>query len=105
MKANGMLLAAGASASALAGGALDAADTVKRTPFGSHDDECCRRDRALVLEDPNATRLLYDPGRTVAGPYDTRLGQIDAVLVSLLRADHVGERHISKPNTGICSKP
>ncbi len=69
----------------LAAAALPAiADTVKITPLGSHDSELCRFDRALIPEDPDGTRLLYDAGRTVAGPEDPRLGRIDVVLVSHL---------------------
>ncbi len=78
---------------------------VKITPLGSHDGEFCRFDRALILEDPDGTRLLYDAGRTVAGPGDKRLGRIDAVLVSHMHGDHVGDRHIRQPNTGECAKP
>ncbi|MEP1704644.1 MAG: MBL fold metallo-hydrolase, partial [Marinobacter sp.] len=44
-----------------------AADTVNVTPLGSHDGEFCAMDRALIFEDPNGTRILYDAGRTVAG--------------------------------------
>ena len=43
------------------------AQTVKVTPLGGIDGEFCPQDRALVFEDPNGTRILYDPGRTVAG--------------------------------------
>jgi hypothetical protein len=35
------------------------------TPLGSNTGESCSPDRAIVLEDPNGTRVLYDPGRTV----------------------------------------
>ena len=38
--------------------------TVKVTPLGGFDGEFCAQDRALVFEDPNGTRVLYDPGRT-----------------------------------------
>lgn len=51
-------------------------EQVKITPLGSHDGEFCARDRALILEDPNGTRILYDAGRTVAGGTDERLGAI-----------------------------
>lgn len=34
------------------------ADNVKITPLGSHDGEFCKFDRAMVLEDPDGTRLL-----------------------------------------------
>jgi len=81
------------------------AKNVKVTPLGSHDGEFCGRDRALIFEDPNGTRLLYDAGRTVAGPNDPRLGKIDVVLVSHMHGDHVGNIHISKRNAGTCAKP
>lgn len=81
------------------------AQTVKVTPLGSHDGEFCRFDRAMVFEDPDGTRLLYDAGRTVAGPDDPRLGDIDAVLVSHMHGDHVGDRHIPAVNAGDCSTP
>ena len=45
-----------------------AAGNVKITPLGSHDGEFCKFDRAMILEDPDGTRILYDAGRTVAGP-------------------------------------
>lgn len=64
--------------------------TVKITPLGSHDGEFCRLDRALILEDPNGTRLVYDVGRTVAGAEDKRLGEIDIVLLSHVHGDHLG---------------
>jgi L-ascorbate metabolism protein UlaG (beta-lactamase superfamily) len=81
------------------------ADTVKITPLGSHDGEFCRFDRALILEDPDGTRLLYDAGRTVAGADDPRLGRIDAVLVSHMHGDHVGDRHIVRVDAGECAEP
>jgi L-ascorbate metabolism protein UlaG (beta-lactamase superfamily) len=81
------------------------AGTVKITPLGSHDGELCRFDRALILEDPDGTRLLYDAGRTVAGPDDPRLGRIDGVLVSHLHGDHVGDRRIASVNAGSCAVP
>jgi L-ascorbate metabolism protein UlaG (beta-lactamase superfamily) len=81
------------------------AGMVKITPLGSHDGEFCSRDRALVLEDPSGTRLLYDAGRTVAGSGDARLGKIDVVLVSHMHGDHVGNQHIETVNAGTCAKP
>jgi len=62
-------------------------------------------DRALVFEDPNGTRILYDAGQTVAGPTDPRLGAIDVVLVSHVHGDHIGNRHIKAPNAGTCAQP
>lgn len=81
------------------------AANVKITPLGSHDGEFCKFDRAMVLEDPNGTRILYDAGRTVAGSEDPRLGDIDVVLVSHMHGDHVGDRHIPAVNAGECGKP
>ncbi len=81
------------------------AQTVKITPLGSHAGEFCRFDRALVLEDPNGTRILYDAGRTVRGAEDPRLGNIDAVLLSHVHGDHLGDRHQPSPEAGACGDP
>ncbi len=96
------------AALALLGAALAApaaAQSVKVTPLGGIDGELCPQDRALVFEDPNGTRILYDPGRTVAGADDPRLGKIDIVLVSHMHGDHVGNAHTKAPNAGSCDKP
>ena len=69
------------------------AQSVKVTPLGGIDGEFCPQDRALVFEDPNGTRVLYDPGRTVAGATDPRLGKIDIILVSHMHGDHAGNAH------------
>ena len=95
--------AAGALCVALAHSA--AAQAVKVTPLGGIDGEFCAQDRALVFEDPNGTRLLYDPGHTVAGGGDPRLGRIDVVLLSHMHNDHLGEAHIKAVNAGTCAKP
>ena len=97
-------------APAMAGGlmismAAAQAANVKVTPLGSHDGEFCKFDRAMIFEDPDGTRILYDAGRTVAGADDPRLGKIDAVLVSHMHGDHVGDKHISAVNSGTCDKP
>ena len=81
------------------------AANVKVMPLGSHDGEFCSRDRALIFEDPNGTRILYDAGQTVAGAADKRLGKIDVVLVSHMHGDHVGNQHIQNVNAGSCGKP
>jgi L-ascorbate metabolism protein UlaG (beta-lactamase superfamily) len=101
------LVALGALATALALPALaqNAAQTVKVTPLGGIAGEFCPQDRALVFEDPNGTRVLYDPGRTVAGASDPRLGKIDIILVSHLHGDHVGNAHNKAPDSGSCDKP
>jgi L-ascorbate metabolism protein UlaG (beta-lactamase superfamily) len=87
----------------MAGGHSEA--MVKVTPVGGQDGEFCRLDRALVFEDPNGTRILYDAGRTVAGADDPRLGRIDIVLVSHVHGDHLGDKHTSAVNAGSCAKP
>jgi L-ascorbate metabolism protein UlaG (beta-lactamase superfamily) len=81
------------------------AQTVKVTPLGGIDGEFCPQDRALIFEDPNGTRVLYDPGRTVAGASDPRLGKIDIILVSHMHGDHVGNAHNKAPNSGSCAAP
>jgi L-ascorbate metabolism protein UlaG (beta-lactamase superfamily) len=81
------------------------AQTVKVTPRGGIDGEFCPQDRALVFEDPNGTRVLYDPGRTVAGGSDPRLGKIDVILVTHVHADHLGNSHNKAPNSGTCAEP
>jgi L-ascorbate metabolism protein UlaG (beta-lactamase superfamily) len=96
-------LAAAIVIGALAQGA--AAQTVKITPLGSHDGEFCPADRALVFEDPDGTRILYDAGRTVRGADDPRLGKIDAVLLSHVHVDHLGDMIQPAANAGECGKP
>src|SRR3954468_380578 len=81
------------------------AQNVKVTPLGGIDGEFCPQDRALVFEDPNGTRVLYDPGRTVAGADDPRLGKIDVILVTHTHGDHLGNAHNKAPNSGTCESP
>jgi L-ascorbate metabolism protein UlaG (beta-lactamase superfamily) len=81
------------------------AANVKVTPLGSHDGEFCARDRAMVFEDPDGTRILYDAGQTVMGANDPRLGKIDVVLLSHVHTDHLGDRHVKTPNAGTCAQP
>ena len=73
--------------------------------MGGIDGEFCPRDRALIFQDPNGTRVLYDPGQTVAGATDPRLGNIDIILVSHMHGDHVGNVHNKEHNSGSCDKP
>ncbi|MCM2290195.1 MAG: MBL fold metallo-hydrolase [Sulfuritalea sp.] len=96
-------LTVGCLAAALAQPALAA--NVKITPLGGQEGELCPLDRAMIFEDPNGTRVLYDPGRTVAGAGDPRLGKIDVILVSHMHGDHVGNSHNAAPNSGACDKP
>jgi len=93
-----------AGVAALFTGPASAAN-VKVTPLGGVDGEFCRQDRALIFEDPNGTRILYDAGRTVAGAKDPRLGKIDIILVSHMHGDHVGNAHMKAVNSGTCAKP
>jgi glyoxylase-like metal-dependent hydrolase (beta-lactamase superfamily II) len=74
-----------------------AAQNVRITPLGSHDGELCPFDRALIFEDPDGTRILYDAGWTVRGGNDPRLGKIDAVLLSHVHGDHIGDSHHPPP--------
>lgn len=106
MKKYTLLLAAASLICPLAALHSAHAANVKVTPLGAHKGEFCHLDRAMVFEDPDGTRLLYDPGRTVAGPDDPRLGKIDAVLVSHMHGDHVGDKYISgEGQGGECGKP
>lgn len=101
------LLVAAAATPAAAQDTSAAGETagVMVTPLGSHDGEFCSRDRAMVFEDPDGTRILYDAGRTVAGADDPRLRDIDAVLVSHVHGDHLGDQRIEAVNAGTCAQP
>ena len=88
-----------------AGSPSQTGDVVKITGLGSHDGELCPFDRALIFEDPDGTRILYDIGRTVRGGSDPRLGKIDAVLLTHVHGDHIGDSHQPSANAGSCSKP
>jgi L-ascorbate metabolism protein UlaG (beta-lactamase superfamily) len=81
------------------------AQNVQITPLGSHAGEFCPLDRALVFEDPDGTRILYDAGRTVRGPDDPRLRKIDVVLLSHVHGDHLGDMIQPAENAGTCGKP
>lgn len=70
--------------------------TVKITPIGARTGEYCARDRALLFEDPTGVRVLYDPGITVAGGADNRLGDVHAILVSHNHFDHIGYRRLTQ---------
>src|SRR3954468_24018614 len=72
------------------------AQTVKVTPLGARSGEFCSPDRALLFEDPTGVRILFDPATTIAGPADTRLGAIHAVLVSHAHVDHIGNARLNQ---------
>jgi L-ascorbate metabolism protein UlaG (beta-lactamase superfamily) len=81
---------------ALATPCLLLAQAVKITPVGARTGEFCAPDRALILEDPTGVRILYDPATTVAGGSDTRLGRIDAILISHAHGDHLGNAKLNQ---------
>jgi L-ascorbate metabolism protein UlaG (beta-lactamase superfamily) len=97
------LAAIGAVAAALAFPAI--AQNVKVTPLGGFDGEFCAQDRALIFEDPNGTRVLYDAGRTVMGASDPRLGKIDIILITHTHGDHLGNAHTKAIGAGTCAAP
>ena len=100
-----VLALAGCSSSGPVSQSPGAGGMVKITSLGSHDGELCPLDRAIVFEDPDGTRILYDAGRTVRGPGDPRLGKIDALLLSHVHGDHLGDLIQPSANAGACPKP
>ena len=83
----------------------NAPPVVKITPLGSHAGEFCTSDRAMIFEDPTGVRVLYDPGRTVDGGTDARLGDIHVVILSHAHTDHVGDVKINPASPGTCAAP
>jgi L-ascorbate metabolism protein UlaG (beta-lactamase superfamily) len=69
---------------------------VKITPLGQRTGEFCFLDRALLFEDPTGVRILYDPGSTVAGSTDPRLGDVHVILVSHAHTDHLGNAKLNQ---------
>ena len=82
-----------------------AAQNVKMMPLGTHNGELCNRDRAIILEDPTGVRLLYDPGQSVLGGNDPRLGTVHAVLVTHAHGDHMGDQRLTALESGTCNQP
>lgn len=64
---------------------------VKITPLGAESGEFCALDRAMLMEDPSGVRILIQPGRTVSGPDDPRLGEVHVVLLDHTHGDHIGD--------------
>ena len=78
--------------------------SVKVTPIGQRTGEFCAQDRAILFEDPTGVRLLYDPGNTVAGAADARLGAVHAILISHAHSDHLGSAKLNQdPNAAASS--
>jgi L-ascorbate metabolism protein UlaG (beta-lactamase superfamily) len=94
---------AGATLAFLLAVAPASAQNVKITPIGSHPDELCANDRAIVFEDPTGVRFLYDPAHNVTGGDDPRLGTIHLVLLTHMHGDHVGDRKLKAPGAGTCA--
>ena len=91
-----------------AGGSIAQAQTVKVTPLGGKTGELCAQDRALLFEDPTGVRILYDPGNTVAGGTDPRLGEVHAILITHAHGDHLGAGKLNQsPDAGnaVCTTP
>jgi len=72
------------------------AQNVKITPIGQRTGEFCSGDRALLFEDPTGVRILYDPGNTVAGGTDDRLGDVHAILITHAHVDHLGSAKLNQ---------
>src|SRR3989442_4486650 len=86
--------------------AWDGADAqnVKVTPIGQRPGELCAQHREILFEDPTGVRLLYDPGNTVAGGTDARLGYIHVILISHAHSDHLGNAKLNQdPNSSTSS--
>jgi L-ascorbate metabolism protein UlaG (beta-lactamase superfamily) len=82
------------------------ARNVKVTPIGQRTGEFCAQDRAMLFEDPTGVRVLYDPGNTVAGGADARLGEVHVILISHAHSDHLGNAKLNQDpdsTTASCS--
>lgn len=77
---------------------------MKITPMGSKTGEFCASDRAFMLEDPTGVRILYDPGTTVAGSSDARLGAVHVALLSHVHSDHLGNTKLAGDPDGTDAK-
>jgi L-ascorbate metabolism protein UlaG (beta-lactamase superfamily) len=62
------------------------------TPLGAVEGEFCALDRAMIFEDPTGVRILIQPGRTVSGSDDPRLGDVHVILLGHTHGDHIGDQ-------------
>ncbi|MDH3316877.1 MAG: MBL fold metallo-hydrolase [Gammaproteobacteria bacterium] len=85
--------AAASCAALLVGFGLAAAhaEDVIITPLGAQNGEFCALDRAMIFEDPSGVRILIQPGRTVSGSDDPRLGDVHVILLGHVHGDHIGD--------------
>ena len=83
------------------------AQNIKVTPLGQRTGEFCAQDRAIIFEDPTGVRVLYDPGNTVAGAADPRLGAVDVILISHAHSDHLGNAKLTRtqPTRAVAARP
>jgi L-ascorbate metabolism protein UlaG (beta-lactamase superfamily) len=88
----------------LAASAPDQGGHVRITPLGQRTGNFCSGDRALLFEDPSGVRILYDPGNTIAGASDARLGGVHVILISHAHGDHLGSARLTQdPNSDTAS--
>jgi L-ascorbate metabolism protein UlaG (beta-lactamase superfamily) len=59
----------------------------------------------MIFEDPMGVRVLYDPGRTIAGATDARLGNVHVMLLSHAHTDHIGDAIPNAASPGTCASP
>ena len=100
-----LLVAACATTVPTGGPSVAGGPTVKVTPLGTHAGELCNRDRAMIFEDPTGVRVLYDPGASVLGGADPRLGVVHVVLLSHAHGDHMGDQRLTALGAGSCQTP
>ena len=89
----------------IAAATMAEAQTVKVTALGSRTGEFCSGDRAFLFEDPTGVRILYDPGRTIDGGTDGRLGTVHVMLLSHGHTDHIGDTRPNSLAPGTCANP